>query len=313
MRKKIFIFLFTIEFCLLFAENTTVNQNQRTETGKQKYLRGLNSFWETKDDISFKKYLYLWKPDLSRNFRFQNIDYINSFLIYDNTDFESLKKYYSYYFFNERENNLRAVYTITKNAAESTIDMSCYKDGNIFSLETNYDMSAKQSHVIDSMYVTKRTAESKEVIKSYKINPFNKPENQFIIKMTVDEDKEKVFFTFSDAEKNINTLRIFSLNSGAEVFSHATDLTGDIFTDDLKVYFSEQNKIYSLDYSSQDFTPVEICTFVPDTEKIWSIAKYDDLYVIISEFINKKKTENKIYVCRLQNNEFVKITELQEE
>ena len=88
------------------------------------------------------------------------------------------------------------------------------------------------------------------------------------------------------------------------------------------VYYSEQNRLFKVKYTEEEFKPVEVKSFLSKKEQILSINKYDDLYIVrarhpgfnpINKFLfGHHPSIYTEYVCKLKDNELIKIKELKE-
>lgn len=277
--------------------------------------------WETTDCKKFKPLfsLTLERPDLGttlvKELATESIDTYNKFyLLYAATGDYGFD--YHFYICNYLENTNTLLYTIKAKDQDRDIKSAYYSGEYVYCLEIPKDENAKY-------YITKRTIQSIEIIDEYKIDMFCLAKQAYHIwSMYVDEKNDRLLFIISNNVNNLQQqfLKIFSLTTGKEEFSSATDFRS-INLDEGKVYLSKQNKLYTLNIvNGVSFSPVEIESFVPKKEKIVHIWKNNDIYVLTTEYEKFNFIMNFLfgtnshiytnYACKFQNGKLVKIQKL---
>lgn len=226
----------------------------------------------------------------------------------------------SFYFLDYETENLKPIYSLGKDDGCS-VKTACYSNGYIYTLETEivpYD--PHDILVRDPLYIRKRTTESNDIVKQYQLYYLRLSRSEYFSDIEVDENRDRVIFKCSDRSQDIHDIiRVFCLSTGEELFCHTTESTLTIDGD--FIYYSDQNRLFKVDYTGTEFDSVEIKTFLPKKEKITYIGIYDDLYVIETQYPDKWNFMYKFifghypsiynnYVCKIENESLMKIKKL---
>lgn len=229
--------------------------------------------------------------------------------------------YTSFYFLDYENENLIPIYSLGKDDGCS-VKTACYSNDYIYTLETEivaydpYDILVR-----DPLYITKRTAESKDIVKRYQLYYLRLSRSEFFSDIEVDENKDRVIFRCNDRSQDMHDIiRVFCLSTGEELFCHTTEST--LTVDGDFVYYSDQNRLFKVNYTGTEFNSVEMKTFLPQKEKITNIDIYDDLYVVETKYPVKLgafmykfifghyPNGYNYYVCNMKNESLKKIKKL---
>ena len=189
----------------------------------------------------------------------------------------------SFYFLDYETENLKPIYSLGKDDGCS-VKTACYSNGYIYTLETElvaydpYDILVK-----DPLYIRKRTTESNDIVKQYQLYYLRLSRSEYFSDIEVDENRDIVVFICTDrSQDKHDIIRVFCLSTGEELFCHTTE--SSITIDDGFVYYSDQNRLFKVDYTGTKFESVELKTFLHEKETIIGIKKYDDLYVVETKY-----------------------------
>lgn len=284
---------------------------------EKKYIYAWGHKWSTTDDKKFTLEEKVYKNEIKvpGYVRCENsIDSGTSFLMTEDSG------YSSFYFKSYENGNLIPIYTLGKDDGCS-VKTACYSNGYIYTLETElvaydpYDILVK-----DPLYIAKRTTESKDIVKQYQLYYLRLSRSEFFSDIKVYENKDRGIFKCSDRSQDIHDIiRVFCLSTGEELFCHTTESALTI--DGGFIYYSDQNRLFKVDYTGTEFNSVEIKTFLPKKEKVTYIGIYDDLYVIETQYPDKWNFMYKFifghypsiynnYVCKIENESLMKIKKL---
>lgn len=273
--------------------------------------------WETED---FKKYTPIIKCSLKTHGLILTSQMTDDGIGFVLTEGKEMPTDFNYYFFfyDFKKQNETPIYVIKHQELNRDIKCAYYSDGIIFSLEVTKNNP-------EECFITKRTLNSPMIIEEFKIDTFFSPHNyQYAKTLYVDEDNDRVLCVYSKHidDKHVQKfLTILSFSSGKELFCCKTDLS-NIILDGKKVYLSEKNKLFKINYQDTTFEPTEIMTFIPEKETIIAMQKNNDIYVVRTEYwkfnlalkfiFGNNSQIWSYYACKFQDEKLQKIKKLKE-